>query len=660
MKHWIRLPFGGGRLLYVLLASFILVAALAASLNALVTSRVINTYLLNAQTDRLQRDLDLTNGFYQQKLDAVNSLSQFVALDPQTVAALPAALRGDQENIRTIDEVVSRMIAAQILDGTRTVVVLDLYGNVLTGRSIPAGGKISSPFAYGNWSGVPVVAEVLASKKKLVSTEVIPDIYLAQVGLDKQAHIVIQDTPQASSKPFDPSEGTAGLAIVGVYPLLNESGQISGAVLTAYLFNNDFSLVDYIKNEAKVETMTIFQGDLRVSTNVPDSTGGRAVGTRVSQDVYQKVLVQGQNYSGRVFVVNNWYIGSYEPLRDSRNTVVGMIYAGVRETVFDSLVVAFNTRAALIAFVCILVAGVIAIPIARLITKPIASLVEANRRLAKGDMNVRVESAGKGEIAMLGRSFNSMVETLEESEKELLHQAKLASVGQLAAGVAHELNNPLGTILLYSDMMFKEMPEGDARRDDLKMIISEVHRCKTIVADLLNFARQHEITAKDVDLHALLEDVILKAQTRPRYEKIQFVREFDPNLPLIQADASQLQQVFVNLFNNSNYAMENAGMITISTHCIEPQSVEIRVSDTGSGIPAENLSKLFTPFFTTKPAGKGTGLGLSIVYGIIKLHHGQITVQSQVGHGTTFTITLPVRLSDGGLTQTISSKDLIG
>ncbi len=145
-----------------------------------------------------------------------------------------------------------------------------------------------------------------------------------------------------------------------------------------------------------------------------------------------------------------------------------MIYVGVRETIFDSLVVAFNTRAAWIALVCILVAGVIAIPIARLITRPIASLVEANRRLAKGDMNVRVESNGKGEIALLGRSFNNMVETLEESEKELLHQAKLASVGQLAAGVAHELNNPLGTILLYSDMMFKETPEDDPRQGGSK------------------------------------------------------------------------------------------------------------------------------------------------------------------------------------------------
>ncbi len=552
------------------------------------------------------------------------------------------------------------MISAPILDGTRAVVVLDQNGNILTGRSIPVDGKISAAFTTGNWSLLPIVSRALASQKSIVSTEVIPAAYLAQVGLDRQAHIAVQDTPQAVSRPFDPREGTAGLAIVGVYPLWNGSGQFSGAVVTAYLFNNDFSLVDYIKDEAKVETMTIFLGDLRVSTNVPGENGGRAVGTRVSQDVYQKVLLQGQSYSGRVFVVNNWYIGSYEPLRDFQNNVVGMMYAGVRETIFESLVVAFNTRAALIALVCILVAGVIAVPIARLITRPIASLVEANRRLAKGDMNVRVESNGKGEIAQLGNSFNAMVETLQESEKELLHQAKLASVGQLAAGVAHELNNPLGTILLYSDMMFKEAAEDDPRREDLKMIINEVHRCKTIVADLLNFARQHELLAQEVDLHALLDEVISKISLQPHFEKIDFVRQFDANLPLIQADAAQLQQVVVNLFSNSADAMENTGTITVSTHLIDVQSVEIRVSDTGCGIPPENLSKLFTPFFTTKPAGKGTGLGLSIVYGIIKLHRGQITVQSQVGHGTTVIITLPIRLPDGGAAQAASSKDLIG
>lgn len=659
MKHIFNLPFSG-RLLYVLIASFVLVAILAAGLNAVFTSRLINNYLLNAQTDRLQRDLDLTNGFYQQKTNAVLGLSQFVALDPQTVSYLPAALNGVNESIETVDQVVNRMIEAPILDGTRMVIVLNSKGNILVGRSLGSDGKISPAFTAGDWSQLPIVAQALASGKSISGTEVIPANFLAEVGLDKQAHIIPEETPKANPEPYDTREGSAGLAIVGIYPTFYPNGQISGAVLTAYLFNNDFSLVDTIKNAAKVETMTIFLGDLRVSTNVPGDTGGRAVGTRVSQDVYQKVLVQGQKYSGRVFVVNNWYIGSYEPLEDFRNQVVGMMYVGVRETIFESLVVAFNTRAAWIALVCILVAGIIAIPIARLITNPIALLVDANRRLAKGDMNVRVESSGKGEIAQLGRSFNSMVETLQESEKELLHQAKLASVGQLAAGVAHELNNPLGTILLYSDMMFKEASEEDPRREDLKMIINEVHRCKNIVADLLNFARQHEITAQNVDLHALLDEIMLKTRARVRFEKIELICHLDSGLPLIQADASQLQQVFVNLFNNSAYAMEKVGTITISVQSIEPQSVEIRVSDTGSGIPPENLSKLFTPFFTTKPAGKGTGLGLSIVYGIIKLHHGQIAIQSQVGHGTTVIITLPVRQPDGGSNEAAASKDIIG
>jgi len=659
MKRFFKSAFGG-RLLYVLIASFVLVAVLAVGLNTVVTSRLISQYLLNAQTDRLGRDLDLANAYYQKKTNDVIGVSEFVALDAQTNAYLPAALLGVPQSLQTIDQVVGRMIALPFLSGTRLVVVLDGDGHILTGRSITADGNTVLATRGEDWSQIPIVAESLATQKPVTGTEVIPAGYLTAAGLDDQALIEPQNTPKSLPKPFDSREGSAGLAIVGMYPLASVNGRNSGVVLTAYLFNNDFNLVDYIKNEAKVETMTIFLGDLRVSTNVTGEDGGRAVGTRAAQDVVQKVLVQGENYSGRVFVVNNWYIGSYEPLRDFRDNVVGMMYVGVRETIFDSLMVAFNTRAAWIAFVCILVAAVIAIPIARLITRPIALLVDANQRLAKGDMNVRVVSNGKGEIALLGRSFNTMVETLRESEKELLHQAKLASVGQLAAGVAHELNNPLGTILLYSDMMYKEALEADPRREDLKMVINEVHRCKTIVADLLDFARQHELLAQDVELPALIDDVIRKCQARPRYEKIEFVREFDPALPLIQVDAAQLQQVFVNLFSNSNYAMESAGKIKISTQFVDEKSVEIRVTDTGSGIAPEHLIKLFTPFFTTKPAGKGTGLGLSIVYGIIKLHHGQIAIQSQLGQGTTVIITLPIRQPNGGSAQAAPSKDIIG
>jgi two-component system NtrC family sensor kinase len=305
----------------------------------------------------------------------------------------------------------------------------------------------------------------------------------------------------------------------------------------------------------------------------------------------------------------------------------------------------FNKRVAVIALICILLAGIIAVPIARLITHPIDQLVKANRRLADGDMTVRVEAPGEGELAMLSRSFNTMVETLHRTQQELLHKENLASVGQLAAGVAHEINNPLGTILLFAEVINRELAADDPRREDLKMIINETIRCRKIVSDLLNFARQQEVLAQECDIHDLLEQVIEGVSRQERFKQVQCIRRFSPQLPSIEADQAQLMQVFVNLFDNAADAMPAGGTITISTRLIDNQRLEVKVSDTGCGISEENLGKLFTPFFTTKPVGKGTGLGLSIVYGIIKTHRGQITVNSQSGQGTTFTVILPVMLS---------------
>jgi two-component system NtrC family sensor kinase len=434
-----------------------------------------------------------------------------------------------------------------------------------------------------------------------------------------------------------------------------------GAVLTAYLFNNDFTLVDRIKEAAGVDTVTIFLGDLRVSTNVMTKEGKRAIGTRISQLVFDVVLEEGRDYVGRAFVVNDWFVTRYVPLRDHQGQVVGSLYVGARLSTFERLVHTFNNRVALIALVCIVLAGVIAVPIAQIITQPITELLQAHRRLAQGDMTVRVQAYGNGELAVLGRSFNSMVETLHRTQQELLHAEKLASMGQLAAGVAHEINNPLGTILLFSDMIYKEAPEDDPRRDDLKMIINETTRCKAIVADLLNFARQQEVLAQETDIHALLEKIMEGVRLQPIFNKVEFVRQFDPALPLIQADPGQLQQVFINLLNNAAEAMEGGGIITLATRPVDSNWVEIKVTDTGCGIPEENLGKLFIPFFTTKPPGKGTGLGLSIVYGIVKMHRGQITIQSQVGKGTTFTITLPVRLPQEGLKPSADNRsEVIG
>ena len=660
MKQFL-LSLLGGQLRVVLIVSLALVAALTVGLSALVTSRLINDYLASAENERVARDLELADAFYRLKQEEVAAISYRLVLDPWVVESLPAAVQGNPDAIQTIDRQITNKIAVLALGGTHLIIVLDAEGNIVAGRALSPEGELSPILRGGNWANLPIVRDTLSSAAAQAGTEVMAVEFLSQVGLAEQARITMLDTPLAAPEPFDPREGTAGLTVVGVHPMLDEHGRVIGAVLAAYMINNDFTLVDRIREVAGIDTVTIFLGDMRVSTNVRNEDGTRAIGTRISKEVYDVVLVAGRDYVGRAYVVNDWFISRYEPLYDHQGSVVGSLYVGAREATFLALVHDFNRRVGIVALISILLAGVIAVPIANVITRPISELVRANRRLAAGDMSVRVRAQGNGELASLALSFNHMVETLRNTQQELLHKEKLASMGQLAAGVAHEINNPLGTILLFSEAMYRELPEGDLHRDDLKMIINETNRCKTIVADLLNFARQQEVLAQETDVPALLEQVIEGVGRQPTFAQVQIVRQFSPDMPVIQADPAQLQQVFINLLNNAAEAMEGGGTITLAARPVDHQWVEIKVSDTGCGIPEENLNKLFMPFFTTKPLGKGTGLGLSIVYGIVKMHRGQITVQSQVGRGTTFTITLPVRLfSEGAGGPSAGSAEVIG
>jgi two-component system NtrC family sensor kinase len=641
MKHWIDIILGG-RLQKVLIASFTLVAGLTIGLDTLVISKAINEYLSKAESDLVARDIDLAKAFYQIKTEEIQAISHRLSLDTWIIKSLSAAARGESDAIRVIDQQITNKISVLALGGTHVIIILDERGRTIVGRVLSQKGTLLAPLSQGEWKDLPIVQEVLETGKPRTATEVISNELLAQVGLDQQAFIPFIKTPLAAPEPFDPREGTAGLTLAGVYPLRSPDQRIIGAVLSVYLFNNDFNLVDRIKEVAGIDTVTIFFGDLRVATNVMTEQGKRAVGTRISQAVGDIVLSQGRIYVGRAYVVNEWFITCYYPLFNSRGHVVGSLYVGARESSFLNLVHDFNNRVGLIAFVCILLAGLIAIPIARLFIKPIGDLVESNRRLSGGDMNVRVKVSGKGEIAALGHSFNAMVETLDRIQKELVYKEKLASMGQLAAGVAHEINNPLGTIMLYAETLYRETEEDGAAREDLKMIIDATHRCKRIVGDLLNFAREQEMLTQESNMHDILEQAIRSVSSQPSFDRVKIIRCFVPDLPLIQADPSQLVQVFVNLLNNAADAMSEGGTITLTTRFSKGQAVEIHMADSGRGIEKENLGKLFTPFFTTKPFGKGTGLGLSIAYGIIKMHRGQIQVSSQVGKGTTFTVTLPM------------------
>jgi len=237
---------------------------------------------------------------------------------------------------------------------------------------------------------------------------------------------------------------------------------------------------------------------------------------------------------------------------------------------------------------------------------------------------------------------------LQETQEQLQSAEKLASIGQLAAGVAHEINNPLGTILLYTSLLKKELQQklSDHQSiEDLNLIADETNRCKNIVANLLNFARQGKLKVSEFDLLDLINSILKMVRIKPEFKGISISTECEADDTVISGDSDQLKQVFLNLINNSCEALDESDIKKINIKISkDSEHFIIEIKDSGCGIPKENMGKLFTPFFTTKKMGKGTGLGLAIVYGIIKMHKGDIRAVSEVYQGTNFIIKLPLKL----------------
>lgn len=231
-------------------------------------------------------------------------------------------------------------------------------------------------------------------------------------------------------------------------------------------------------------------------------------------------------------------------------------------------------------------------------------------------------------------------------ERQLQQADKLASLGQISTGLAHEINNPLGVVLGYTQLLIRETESGTQLRDDLKTIEKHARNCKTILDDLLKFARSTPTKKSSVDINACLSEVISLLAHQFELEKISLQTELEPSLPRLVADGEKVKQVFMNLLMNAKQAITNAGRIVVQTRKDGAQSsVEVAIMDNGCGIPPELVHKIFDPFFTTKPVGEGTGLGLSVSYGIIQDHGGRIEVTSEPGKGSTFSVFLPLEES---------------
>jgi len=256
---------------------------------------------------------------------------------------------------------------------------------------------------------------------------------------------------------------------------------------------------------------------------------------------------------------------------------------------------------------------------------------------------------------MLCWAVDSMAQAVYEREelvKQLARQQigrseQLASVGRLAAGVAHEINNPLTGVLAFADMLREKENMDDQDREDLDLIVRETKRAREIVRGLLDFARETPSQKVELAINDLLRETTRLLGKREAFQNIYIVEALDDNLPPVHGDKNQLQQVLVNLCLNACEAMSNGGTLMVASHCDDGRVV-VEITDTGCGIKREHLDKIFEPFFTTKPVGKGTGLGLSVTYGIVQQHGGTLEVESQEGKGSTFRITLPAMAANPG------------
>jgi len=240
-------------------------------------------------------------------------------------------------------------------------------------------------------------------------------------------------------------------------------------------------------------------------------------------------------------------------------------------------------------------------------------------------------------------------------DEKLVQSQKLASIGELSAGIGHEINNPLAIISQETEWMqhlVKRIGEGDSKgitelQDSLKEVLHQVDRCREITQNLLDFARRKEPVFQEVNVNKLIDDLSRLVEKEAILHQIEIRRDFQRDLPLVQTDAPSLRQVVLNLLTNATHAVQKDGQIRIATKSSQNGSVDIIVADTGCGIPKDHLTKIFDPFFTTKPEGKGTGLGLSLCHGIVDKLGGRISVSSEVGKGATFVVTLPINQKRG-------------
>lgn len=615
---------------------------------------------------KVRSDLAVAHGYFDQVKDGIGRRIESLAASERLARRLRE--RPDGAGVADfLQEIQSET-------GTDFLILLDARGRVRAATHGPAAG---SPLPESN-----VLRRALggqpATEVDILGPEALSAIDPALAFRAKTSLIPTRNA-QSSSR----TEETRGMVVQSAAPA--SGGHV---LLGGVLLNKNLDFIDRLNEIVYPEgalplgslgTATLFLDDVRIATNVRLFEGARAIGTRVSVSVRQAVLDEGKTWLDRAFVVNDWYVSAYEPVIDSAGKRCGMLYVGFLEAPFQRarwlafgvVIVLFVSAAVMSAYV--------SLRLARQVSEPVERMHEVMNVIETGGNNARVGAiAGEDELAVLAAHFDQLLdklaeqtdalqrwgaeldvkvvertrelaaanESLRSAQQRLVMSEKLAAIGQLAAGVAHEVNNPVAVIQGNLDVLRETLGDtAEPVMGEIRLIQDQVFRIRLIVAKLLQFVRPTEYAGfvESIDVNAVVHDslVLVGHQIRKGNITIKLELYADQHVML---NRNELQQVLINLIVNAMQAMPEGGtlmLISGASHREGVDGVFVAVVDSGPGISGEDRARLFDPFFTTKAAADGTGLGLWVSLGLVERYGGRIEVDCPPEGGTVFSVWLP-------------------
>jgi len=629
-----------------MVVSFLGVSLLVGAASLFIGVRLFDEHVFGEALNRVRQDLNAANEMYLTRVKHVKtSLS---------ITTLGFAFISSVRDKNTTDLALRLERMAKLAD-------LDLAGVVTEDGSVLCRIGPNAFPGPGRHVENPLAKPVLEQRVAISGTAILSSEFLIEENyeLAERARILLASGPDDGTGARE--ELTSGMAIVAAVPVF-DGNLLLGVLYGGLLLNRSEIFVDTVRetvfqgesfNGRSIGTATIFLNDVRIATNVLTPEGKRALGTRVSPEVRDHVLDKGKLWTDRAFVFSDWFITAYSPIETISGRRAGMLYVGVLEEKYSDMRLQLLTDYILLILAVMLAAAGLGYFIARRITSPIQRLIQATQQVGEGSLNPELGPPANSEIGVLQKAFGEMVEAMGRrraaSELRIIQSEKQASVGRLAAGVAHEINNPLTGVLTYTHMLLRRKDISPEIRSDLQIIVEATERVRKIVKGLLDFSRQTKLDLEPTDVNRLVGAAISLIENQALVKGVTINFHPGENLPLVTLDRNQIQSVIINVIINSLDATEPGGHIRIFTAAslsgngVAHEGIEITFADTGCGIPSENLNKLFDPFFTTKGVGQGTGLGLSVSLGIVQRHGGHIRVQSEVGKGSRFFIWLPIQ-----------------